>query len=156
MMHGKQLVLPISNSMLYNIGLKLMLQSQEFPLLPRNLQEEEEEEAIVEIEEEEKEAVVEKAEELQEPTINKHHHLHLHPQIYYRMATQIIGHPHLLKKLSASMPTMVDHAVHTAGYVVMVLQPAATNVKMSKMAKIGISILKEVCYFPRRLTPTGT
>ena len=90
-----------------------MLQSQEFPLLPRNLQEEEEEEATVEIEEEEKEAVVEKAEELQEPTINKHHHLHLHPQIYYRMATQIIGHPHLLKKLSASMPTMVGHAVPT-------------------------------------------
>ena len=111
---------------------------------------------VVEIQEEEKEAEVVKAEGLMEPIISKHHHPHLQPQIYYRMATKNIGHPPQLKRLSASMPTMVDHAVHIAGYVDMVLQAAATNAKMSKMAKTGISTLKEVCYFPRRLTPTGT
>ena len=107
-------------------------------------------------EEEAKEAVVEKAEGLQEPTINKHHHLHPHPQTYYRMAIQNIGHPHQLKKLSVFMPTMVGHAVHTAASVDMVLPAAGTNAKTSKMAKIGIFTQKEVCYSQKRPTPTGT
>ena len=142
--------------MLHNIGLKLIKQSQEFPLLSHNLQEEEAEVAIVEIQEEEKEAEVVKAEGLMEPIISKHHHPHLQPQINYRMATKNIGHPPQLKRLSASMPTMVDHAVHIAGYVDMVLRAAATNAKMQKMAKIGIFTLKEATYFQKRQTLTGT
>ena len=111
---------------------------------------------VAEIQEEEKEAEVVKAEGLMEPIISKHHHPHLQPQIYYRMATKNIGHPPQLKRLSASMPTMVDHAVHIAGYVDMVLQVAATNAKTSKMAKLGISIQKEANCSQKRQTLIGT
>ena len=128
-----------------------MKRSQESPPPQRNLQEEEAEVAAEEIEEEE-EAVGVKG---QEPTTNNHH-LHPRHQIYYRLDTKSIGHPRQLKKQSASMPTMVDHAVLIAAFVAMVFQLAVTNAKTSKMAKLGISIQKEANCSQKRQTLIGT
>ena len=147
---------PISNNMLHNLELRLMPLSQGFPLLPRNLLKEEEEEAIEEIQEVIEEAVVVEAGEPLDPIINRHHHLHLHHQTYYRMAIQNIGHPHQLKKLGAFMSTMVGHAVPIVVYVVMVSPAAATNVKTPKMAKIGTFTPREANSSQRRPILIGT
>ena len=128
-----------------------MKQSQKYPPRPRNLQEGEAEVAAVEIEEE-KEAVGVKA---REPTTNNHH-LHPRHQIYYRLGTKSTGHLLQRKKQSASMPTMVGHAVRIAVFVAMVIQLAVTNAKTSKMAKLGISIQKEANCSQRRQTLIGT
>ena len=54
------------------------------------------------------------------------------------------------------MLIMVDHAVHIAAYVVMVLQVVVTSAKMSKMANTGIFTPKEVNYYQRKPIPTDT
>ena len=126
--------------------------SQEFPPSNRNLRLEQEEEEEIAAEVVEEEAGVEAGEHPQATKASNNNHLHL--LMLYHLAVQNTGYLHQQRRPSVYMPTMDVHAATFVVCVVIHILPVGIAGKMSRMARNGTSILREVSCYQKRQIPT--